>query len=332
MKHFFKFVPLVCVLLCLVGCGKEQAVEKQIFAMNTYMSLTAYGDNAEAGLTEVIHAINAASKDLDPEVEGSAVYTINHSDGTPTEITPMIHSMLDTAALVWNRTGALDLTIYPVVKAWGFVDQNYRLPAEAELEALKSAACFADVILTDNTVTLPAGAQLSFGAMAKGAVAEESAAILKARGVESAFLNLGGNVQTVGLKPDGSSWRVGITAPENTTSYVGILSIGEKAVVTSGGYQRYFEQDGKVYHHILDPKTAAPAETDLTSVTIICDSGTMADALSTTMFILGEQAALAYRAEFGGFDMVLVTADGRVVVAGCPGFEEVDGYTYEYVE
>jgi thiamine biosynthesis lipoprotein len=105
------------------------------------------------------------------------------------------------------------------------------------------------------------------------------------------------------------------------------------AVVTSGSYQRYFEQDGKLYHHIIDPATAAPAESGLLSVTILCESGTMADALSTAMFILGEEAAIDYQRTYGGFDMILVTENNRVIVVGDVDFEETaENYTYEYVK
>ena len=167
---------------------------------------------------------------------------------------------------------------------------------------------------------------------AKGAMAERSKLILTDYGIESAFLSLGGNVQTVGTKPDGSLWRVGVQDPNNLSTHLGIVSIGEAALVTSGSYQRYFEADGKLYHHIIDPKTAAPAESGLQSVTIICDSGTMADCLSTAMFILGEEAAIQYHSTYGGFAMVLVTDDNRVVVVGDIDFEEsTDSYTYEYI-
>ena len=335
MKHTStgcKILLLVCLLLSLTGCS-EKKVEKQIFAMDTYMTLNAYGKNAEAGLSDVIAAINAASAALDPEIEKSDVYALNHANGTPTVVSSLIANMLTTAKTVYEQTGgALDLTVYPIVKAWGFIDSQHTVPTTDQLEALKSVPCFDEVVVDINTVTMPDGTELSFGAVAKGALAEQSAQILKEYGVEHAYMSLGGNVQTVGLKPDGSKWRIGVQDPNNTSDYLGIVSIGEQAVVTSGSYQRYFEADGKTYHHIIDPATAAPAESGLVSVTIVCDSGTMADCLSTSMFILGEDAALAYRAQYGGFDMIMVTEDGRVIVTGDLEFEETaDGYIYEYV-
>lgn len=322
----------LCLLLCLTGCS-EPKVTKQIFAMDTFMELTAYGKNAEPALGGVINTINQYSLELDPEVESSAVYALNHADGSAVTLDPVIADMLTTAKQVWEQTGgALDLTVYPIVKAWGFIDSAHTVPAAEEIDVLKSVPCFEAVDIDIHTVTMPAGAEISFGAVAKGALAERSKLILRDYGIESAFLSLGGNVQTVGLKPDGSKWRIGVQDPKNLSGYLGIVSIGELAAVTSGSYQRYFEQDGRLYHHIIDPSTAAPAESGLVSVTILCDSGTMADCLSTSMFILGEQAAIDYRSTYGGFDMILVTEDDRVVVCGDVEFEESsDAYTYAYL-
>ncbi len=334
MKNNRFYIPLLlCLLLCLTGCS-EKPVTKQIFAMDTYMELTAYGDNAEAALTDVIHTINGYALQLDPEVESSAVYALNHAEGGAVTLDPAIVDMLTTAKQVYVQTGgALDLTVYPIVKAWGFIDSTHTVPSDAELEQLKTVPCFDDVNIDIHTVTMPAGTELSFGAIAKGAMAERSKQLLTEYGIEHAFLSLGGNVQTVGTKPDGSLWRVGVQDPNNLSSHLGIVSVGEMAVVTSGSYQRYFEQDGKLYHHIIDPETAAPAESGLTSVTILCESGTMADALSTAMFILGEDAAIDYHRTYGGFDMILVTEDNRVVVVGDVDFEETtESYIYEYIK
>ncbi len=331
-RHFFPILLALILLLC--GCGGESYTEKNIFAMDTYMTLRVYDGNADAALSDAIATINAASTALDPELESSEVYAINHAEGRPITVSPMVAEMLTVARTVYDRSeGALDLTIYPVVKAWGFIDQSYTVPDTDTLTALQKLPRFDAVTVDIHTLTMPAGMELSFGSMAKGAVAEQCRELLKEYGVTSAYLSLGGNVQTVGLKPDGSKWRIGVQDPNHTAGYLGVVTVGEAAVVTSGSYQRYFEQDGRVYHHIIDPETCVPSESGLVSVTIVCDSGTMADALSTAMFILGEDDALAYRSIYGGFDMILVTADGRVVVTDGLEFEEsADGYVYEYVK
>ena len=133
-------------------------------------------------------------------------------------------------------------------------------------------------------------------------------------GVESGIVSLGGNVQTLGLKPDGSLWTVAVTDPNNTASYLGTVSVGETAVVTSGSYQRNFTSlEGKFYHHLLKPSTGYPVTNTLQSVTIVCEDGTMADCLSTAMFILGESQALNYWRTYGGFEMILITTDNEVI-------------------
>ena len=333
LKNRFYIPLLLCLLLCLTGCS-EKPVTKQIFSMDTYMELTAYGDNADVALTDVIHTINQYAIILDPEVESGAVYALNHAEGSRVTLDPAIVDMLTTAKKVWEQTdGALDLTVYPIVKAWGFIDSVHTVPSDTELAHLQTIPCFGDVEIDIHTITMPEGTEISFGAIAKGAMAERSKLILSHYGIKHAFLSLGGNVQTIGTKPDGSLWRIGVQDPNNLSGHLGIVSVGEMAVVTSGSYQRYFEQDGKLYHHIIDPATAAPAESGLQSVTILCESGTMADALSTAMFILGEDAAIDYHSTYGGFDMILITDDGRVVVVGDVEFEETaEGYTYEYIQ
>lgn len=334
---------LLCLALALPlsGCGNTAKTEKQIFSMDTVMTLTAYGDNAEKGLEKAVSVINAMDSTLDPENENSAVYAINHAKGQSVVVTGQVVEMLDTARTVYERTGGvLDPAIYPLVKAWGFIDGKYTVPTQDAIDTLLTQIDFSTVKVagfadsSDYLLTAPSGTQLTFGALAKGCASDYAIAALRQAGVSSACISLGGNVQTLGAKPDGSNWSIAVQDPNDTGSYVGVLSLGETAVVTSGGYQRYFEQDGVRYHHILDPRTGYPAESGLLSVTIICQSGLMADALSTTLYILGEDKAVDYWRTYGGFDMVLVTDDGRVVATSglYDTFQSYgDKYSYEYV-
>ena len=241
----------------------------------------------------------------------------------------------------WTRRrretgGALDPALYPVILAWGFTTGDYRVPEQAELSALLAEKDTGAIALGgDGTVTLPDGMAVSFGAAAKGYAAQKAAEAMAAAGAESAILSLGGNVQTLGeTKPDGSPWTVAVTDPSDTGDYVGILTVGQGAVVTSGGYQRYFERDGHTYIHILDPATGRPVENDLLSVTVVTSDGARADGLSTALFVMGLEGALDFQAHTEDLELVLITTDGRVVVtAGLRDrFEEHgDGYTYEYL-
>ena len=339
---------LLIALLCLIsalplgGCGGNKRYEEQLFAMDTAMTLTAYGKNAEAGLSSAAGVLRSLDAMLDPENEDSAVYDINHANGGSVVVKGQVAEMLSAAAEVYERSNkALDLSIYPLVKAWGFIDGKYTVPSAEEIEALRGNLNFSAVTVTsftesgDYLVTAPAETALTFGAVARGCASGYAVAALRAAGVTSAIVSLGGNVQTLGLKPDGSNWNVAVQDPNNTGSYVGVLSVGETAVVTSGGYQRYFlGEDGARYHHILDPATGYPANSGLSSVTVVCPDGLLADALSTALFILGEDKAIDYWHTYGGFEMVLVTDDGRVVVTD--GLYDTfsaygENYEYEYV-
>lgn len=139
--------------------------------------------------------------------------------------------------------------------------------------------------------------------------------VFKKAGIYSGLISLGGNVQALGSKPDGSPWRVAIQDPQNELEYLGVLEISDKAVITSGGYERFFEEDGVRYHHIIDPRTGYPADSGLISATIISEDGTLADGLSTSLFIMGkDEAEEFWRANSDKFDYILESADGRLYV------------------
>lgn len=333
-------VLLLCVgmLLPLSACGEKKPVEQQIFAMDTLMDLQAYGKNAETGINDAVAVINGLNAMLDPELESSKVYAINHAQGDSVVVNGQIAKMIQTAQTVSQQTdGALDLTVYPLLRAWGFIDADYRVPDGATIEALLEQVDMQKVQLTamgddgSYLVSVPAGAELSFGAVAKGCASNYAINAMRAAGVTSGVISLGGNVQTLGTKPDGSDWNVAVQDPNDTGDYIGYVSVGETAVITSGSYQRCFTQNGKLYHHIIDPATGEPAENKLQSVTIVCPDGILADCLSTAMFVLGETDALAYWRDHGGFEMILITTDGRVVLTnGLYGKFTPNGDRYEY--
>ena len=321
MKRAAALLLCLCMALSLAACGENRKVTREIYAMDTVMTLTAYGSNADAGLDAAESVIFAMEAMLDPELPTSTVYAINHAEGSSVVVSAQIARMLTTAKTVYDQSGgALDPTVYPLVKRWGFVDQKYYKPTEAEIAEDLSRLCFDQMTLTSfpssgsYSLTIPAYGQLSFGAVAKGSAAENAIDAMRQAGVHSGIISLGGNVQTLGLKPDGSLWKVAIQDPENPDGYVGVISVGETAVVTSGPYQRNFVIKGVVYHHIINPATGHPSGSSLRSVTIVCEDGTMADCLSTAMFVLGETKALNYWRQYGGFEMILITNDDRIVL------------------
>jgi thiamine biosynthesis lipoprotein len=212
--------------------------------------------------------------------------------------------------------GAFDISVYPLVKEWGFDSGSYKVPTSSRIEELLPLTGSGIVSVSSNELTLTKeNAQIGLGAIAKGYTSDKVAELLRNAGVNSAILSLGGNVYALGSKPDGSAWNVAITDPFNSQNVFGMLSVSDCAVVTSGGYERYFEEDGITYQHILDPKTGAPARSGLSSVTVVSSSGTYADGLSTAFFVMGEDAALRFwRSGIYDFELVLMTDDGNVIV------------------
>lgn len=332
----------LCMLLPLTGCGESKMSQRQVFAMDTVMTLTAYGNRAEAGLDAAQSVIQSMDSMLDPELETSTTYAINHANDANVSVSGQVAEMLSTASTVYRQSGgALDLSLYPVIKRWGFTNGRYYVPTDDELAQDLSRKCFDKMILTSfpssgsYAVSFPSYAEITFGAVAKGCASENAVAAMRNAGVTSGIVSLGGNVQTLGLKPDGSNWNVAICDPNNTSSYLGVISVGETAVITSGTYQRSFTQNNKTYHHLINPETGYPINNTLSSVTVICEDGTMADCLSTAMFILGESKALNYWRTYGGFEMILVNKDNQITCT--KGLMEDftlsnDSYTLKYTE
>lgn len=328
MKHITKSYKLIAVLLCLAmalplaGCGETVENMSTVYAMDTTMTLIAYGNNGQKGLQAAGSIILSLDAALDPDLETSIVYKMNHANGQSTVVSGQIADMIKIAQDVYSRSkGALDLTLYPLIKRWGFADSNYYVPSEEEIMADLQRLCFDEVVLTpfpssgSYSVYMPEYGEICFAAAARGCASENAVEAMRQAGVTSGVVSMGGNVQTLGRKPNGSNWSVAITDPNAPSTYFGVVNVGETAIVTSGAYQRNFvnKTDGKFYHHILKPSTGCPVSGVLSSVTIICDDGIMADCLATALYILGETAALNYWRTYGGFEMVLVTNDNRVV-------------------
>ena len=281
--------------------------------MGTYMTLTAYGEPAERALE--------LSEDKVKELEalwsvtdaGSDIYKANHSGGKTAEIDGETAEILTFALDMAERTdGALEPTISPIITAWGFISGDYRIPDREELDNLLQYVDYREVTLEENQVMLPEGMQLDLGAVGKGYMGDILSELLKEQGVTSALLDIGGNIQMIGRKPDGSRWRLGIQNPFGEGS-LGVLECEDGAVVTSGNYERYFiGEDGKQYGHIIDPSTGRPAESGLASVSIMAKQGGLCDALSTAVYVMGIEKATEYWRENGGFEMLLVTDNDEI--------------------
>lgn len=341
IKKSLILILISAILMPLSACGEDEPVTKQIFAMDTSMILKAYGKNANEALNAAVGEINSLNISLDPENEQSAVYEINQKGYWGVVVKSQLAELLKASKEYYTLTGgAFNPAVYSLVKAWGFIDSSYRVPEESEIEELLKYLDFSLVDISSfpgeesYMIKTQYGMQISFAAIGKGYASDVVIDTLRARGVKSAIISLGGNIKTLGTKPDGSLWTVAIQDPEAADGFIGYLKIADKAVVTSGGYNRFFvAQDDKTYSHIINPASGMPADSGLTSVTVICDSATKADALSTALYVMGETKALKLYRESGDFELILVTDDGRVVVTNGLYdyfFPDNTGYDFSY--
>lgn len=320
MGRLWKKLAAFLLAGVLTGCSApaeemQQPVERSLFAMNTYMTFTAYGEDAQAALQEAEECIQQVEGLWSVTDEDSEIYQANHSGGQPVTVSEETAEIISFALEMAQRTGgALDPTIYPVLTAWGFTTDSKQVPSQQRIAQLLEQVGYDRVQLNGSELTVPDGMELDLGAVGKGYTADLVTEILRRHGVASALISLGGNIQAIGSRPDGSDWRLGIRAPWESGN-LGVLTVSDAAVVTSGGYENYFDDEqGNIYWHILDPSTGYPADSGLQSVTIVGREGKMCDALSTALFVMGAQSAEQYWRENGGFEMLLVTDSGEILI------------------
>ena len=320
MGRLWKKLAALLLAGILTGCSApaeemQQPVERSLFAMNTYMTFTAYGEDAQAALQEAEECIQQVEGLWSVTDKDSEIYQANHSGGQPVTVSEETAEIISFALEMAQRTGgALDPTIYPVLTAWGFTTDSKQVPSQQRITRLLEQVGYDRIRLNGTELTVPDGMELDLGAVGKGYTADLVTEILRRHGVSSALISLGGNIQAIGSRPDGSDWRLGIRAPWESGN-LGVLTVSDAAVVTSGGYENYFDDEqGNIYWHILDPSTGYPADSGLQSVTIVGREGKMCDALSTALFVMGAQSAEQYWRENGGFEMLLVTDSGEMLI------------------
>lgn len=288
---------------------EDESISQDIFAMDTYMTVTAFGSHAQEAVDQAVAEINRLDTLLSTGSADSEVSKINQ--GLETNLSEDTTYLLSRSLELYDSTDhVFNIAVYPLMEAWGFTSGNYRVPDQSTLDDLLTYTDVSKINFNQKAASVDfdmEGMKVDLGGIAKGYTSTRIMDIYKACGVTSGLVNLGGNVQVLGAKTDGSAWRIGIQDPQDSESYLGALSIVDKAVITSGGYERYFEQDGKTYHHIIDPATGYPAENGLISVTIVSVDGTLADGLSTSLFIMGKDKAIDYwQAHSDEFDMILM--------------------------
>lgn len=322
---------LICILFC--GCVKNQGYTRHIFFMDTVMDLKVYADSvtAETALTAAENEIKRIDSLLDRKNDKSEIYNINKKKSV--NISGEISEIIGSAKVISERTnGAFDITIAPVMDVWGFYGDEFNVPTKTELEKALRGVGYervrlggrSEVISCDSTgenvkadngmvyaeISMPVDTSIDLGGIGKGYTSDRLSEILCSEGITSAVISLGGNVCAIGKRPDGKDWSIGITNPNNKEQLLGTLRVSDKAVVTSGGYERYFERDGVTYHHIIDPSTGTSADSGLISVTVVSDSGITADGLSTALFVMGLEKAIELWKSSDDFEAVFVDTDG----------------------
>lgn len=330
LKNIIRVVLLIVILVLIYFSIKSQntllenkKISQGIFAMDTYMEIQAYGDTANEAISAAIKEIQRLDALLSTGSDESEVSVLNKNKTG--RVSDDYAYLLQRSKGLWESTqGAFDITIYPVMRAWGFSDKDYRVPSDEEINNLLKNTDASKINFDEetNTVLIPENMEVDFGGIAKGYTSDKVAWILKEYKTESALINLGGNVWALGAKPDGSLWKVAIKNPYKKGEYIGVVSVKDKAVITSGGYERYFEKDGESYHHIINPENGKPAKGGLASVTIVSNDATLADGLSTALYVMGMDKAINYWKEYNQeFEAVLCDDLGMIYVT-----EGLEGY------
>lgn len=297
------------------GCSLESKYDCEFFAMDTVMTINAYGSKSESAVKAAQNEINRLDKLLSVQKENSEIFKLNQSKKMTVSEDTL--TLITRSKEIYTLTdGAFDISCEPLIREWGFYSGlENKVPSQKAIETALEGVGAEHIKIKDSTVTLDDNTSLDLGGIAKGYASHKAAEILKDNGVTSALMSLGGNVRAVGSKPDGESWSVAVTDPDDNSKSIGTLKISDKAVVTSGGYQRYFEENGQTYHHIIDTKTGYPADSGLKSVTIVSDDDALADALSTALFVMGlEKSRKFYSENSSLFGAVFITDKGEIYV------------------
>jgi len=280
------------------------------FALNTFINITIYGGSDEI-LNECFEDIKKYENMFSKALPASELYVLNHSEGAE-PVSPEVYYLIKKSVEISQKTGGLyDITVEPVMGLWDFGEPAF--PDENELAEKLALVNYENIELTPGGgVILKNGARVDLGSIAKGYITDVLADNLRERGVESAIIDLGGNIYALGKK-NNKNWKVGIQKPfAQDGELLGYFEISDRSVVTSGTYQRYFEQDGRIYHHILNPLTGYPAESGLMSVSVVSASSTDADAFSTACLLLGLDKAIALIEETPDTEAVFVADTGEV--------------------
>ena len=334
-----RYLAAAMLLLTLTGCGSTRLYteSRDFFAMDTYMSVDVSSETSNASASDMASRIEQRVNELDAALsctqQAGDLYRLNHANGQPTEVSEDTYTALEKALEYAELTdGAFDPTMAPVTDLWGIGTDNARVPAQSEIDEALTHVGYENIkLLGNNQVQLLNGAQVDLGGIGKGYAGD---AVHRLALDNSEHTNwhiiarLSGNIELFGGKTaeaENRNWNIGIADPDDNTDSIAVVSLGDGSVVTSGDYERYFEQDGKRYHHIFDPKTGYPADSGLRGVTVIDPCSTKADALTTALFVMGLDKGMQFCAE-NEIAAVFITSDKQVYTTS-----GVEDYTFEFL-
>ncbi|MBS5633747.1 MAG: FAD:protein FMN transferase [Clostridiales bacterium] len=345
-------VIALSIVLYLAGFAPESREEPEdyggfrsgiTYAMNTVIEQKWYGESADTVYTGMETKIREIESVLSMHLSQSEIAAINENAGVqPVEVSQRTFDLLQRAKELSEQSdGAFDITIAPVVELWGITSDHPHVPTDEELAQAMALMGLEDLVLDEEACTAyltRPGMAIDLGGIAKGWTADQLREYARELGAERGYVSLGGNLMIIGERPDGDPFKFGLRDPQGDAStYLGTVTLEDGCTMaTTGGYERYFEEDGIRYHHVLDPRTGYPADSDLLSVAVISKDGTLADYLSTTLFVQGLEAAKA-AAGSEDYALVMVDQENNVWISGSlrGNFEphETDAdYTYIYID
>ena len=321
----------LCALV-LTSCSTKSAepYTGQSFFFDTVCSITVYGmdeADAKAAVDAAFDECGKLEGILSKTIEGSDIYNINHSGTEGAEVSDQTLELIRAAIAYGDESsGSFDCTIGPAEALYDFHEEEHQIPTEEQLADAVEKVDYKQISIDGSKVTLGIpGAEIDLGGIGKGYAADIAADCLAEHGVTSGLISLGGNIVTIGDK-QGSDFKIGIEKPfSHQSELVGVVTTSDSTLVTSGIYERYFEADGKIYHHILDPSTGLPADTDIAGVTVVSSLGHSmdCDAMSTICLLLGKEKALEYIEGKDGYEAIVVDRDGNVTkTSGMTNFAE----------
>jgi len=321
-------IMMTCILLTLIfaGCSKEeQEISKTALKMDTVLQLKAYGPKANEAIEAAFARIDEIEQMASPTIDTSDISKINQGAGKEyVKVHPEVIKMIETA-LKYSKLsdGAFDITVGPLIKLWGIGTDNERVPTDAEIKSKLPLVGYNNISINkvDNSVKLlKEGMSIDLGGIAKGFAADEVIKVFKKYDIKSALISLGGSsIYTLGQKPDGKPWTIGIEHPrkDSKKEYLGVINLSQQSLSTSGDYERFFMKDGKRYHHILNPATGYPTDNGVMADTIVVNSdipdcNMLADILTKTVFVSGIDKGLKVINSIPGISCIAITTDYKI--------------------